>query len=124
MKIGYKNIVRILTAVTSMLASIKVFAQTASNIQEVAVSIQAGLTPLINLVVSACYFGGAGFCAAAIFKFKAHKDNPTQVPVGTPIMLLFVGVTLLFLPSIINLMANTMGISGTSSAFSYNSGVL
>ena len=116
--------IRITLGLLGALSSLKSFAQTASNIQEVAVSIQAGLTPLINLVVSSCYFGGAGFCAAAIFKFKAHKDNPTQVPVGTPIMLLFVGITLLFLPSIINLMSNTMGISGTTSAFSFSGGVM
>lgn len=124
MKKWHIRIQLILTALASIAMSFKAFAQNAANIQEVAVSIQSGLTPLINLTVSACYFGGAGFCAAAIFKFKAHKDNPTQVPVGTPIMLLFVGITLLFLPTIINLMSNTMGISGTSSAFSFSSGIL
>jgi hypothetical protein len=30
---------------------------------------------------------GLGFAIDAIMKFKAHKDNPTQIPIGTPIAL-------------------------------------
>ena len=37
------------------------------------------------------------FCTA-IFKFKQHKDNPTQVPVGTPVAMLAISAALVFLP--------------------------
>jgi hypothetical protein len=44
---------------------------------------------------------GLGFALSAILKFKAHKDNPKQTPIGTPIALVFIAAALLFLPSII-----------------------
>ena len=46
----------------------------------------------------------------AIMKFKMHKDNPTQVPIGTPVMLTFIAAALLFLPSILNVTGSTMTI--------------
>ena len=38
--------------------------------------------------------------SAAIFKFKQHRDNPTQVPLLEPVALLGIAAGLLFLPSI------------------------
>jgi intracellular multiplication protein IcmD len=38
-------------------------------------------------------------------KFKQHKDNPTQTPIGTPIALVFIAAALLFLPSILGVTA-------------------
>ena len=48
-----------------------------------------------------------------ITKFKMHKDNPTQVPIGKPIGLVFIGAALLFLPSILSVTSYTIfGSSG------------
>jgi hypothetical protein len=44
--------------------------------------------------------GGIGLIAAALVRLKGHKDNPTQIPIGTPIALAFVGLGLLLLPTI------------------------
>jgi hypothetical protein len=48
---------------------------------------------------------GMALIAAALVKFKEHKDNPAQVPIGipigTPIALVFIAAALLFLPSIL-----------------------
>ena len=41
-------------------------------------------------------------------KFKAHKDNPTQVPIGTPIALSLIAALLLFLPSILGVAGETI----------------
>ena len=38
----------------------------------------------------------------AVFKLKQVKDNPTQIPVSTPMALFLVATLLLFLPSIFN----------------------
>lgn len=38
----------------------------------------------------------------------ALKDKPTQIPVGTPIALLFIAAALLFLPSILGVAGETM----------------
>ena len=40
------------------------------------------------------------FVLGAIFKFKAHKDNPNQESIGKPIALLFIGAAMIFLPSV------------------------
>jgi intracellular multiplication protein IcmD len=53
-----------------------------------------------QLMIGTAYIAGIGFGISAIFKFKQHKDNPTQVPVGTPFALLAISVLLVFLPSL------------------------
>ena len=75
-----------------------------------------------KLITAGAYIAGFGFAFAAILKFKAHKDNPTQIPVGTPIALLFIAAALIFLPSIFAVGGRTVfgsqaqagGIAGTS----------
>lgn len=54
-----------------------------------------------ELIIGIAFVGGLGFTMAAIFKFKQHKDNPTQIPLGTPIAMLAIGIVLIFLPSLI-----------------------
>jgi len=54
-----------------------------------------------ELVTAGSYVMGLGLALFAIKKFKAHKDNPTQIPIGTPIALVFIAAALLFLPSIL-----------------------
>jgi intracellular multiplication protein IcmD len=86
-------------------------------------SIQSGiLSPLLDVIVGVAYLAGAGFVVAAIFKFKAHKDNPTQVTVGTPVMLLFVGIGLLFFPTLIKSVMSSIGITGTGGSVTFSGG--
>jgi len=63
---------------------------------------------LTNLVTVSSYTAGMGFAIGAILKFKHHKDNPAQVPIGTPVALVFAGAALLFLPSILDVTGSTM----------------
>jgi intracellular multiplication protein IcmD len=50
-------------------------------------------------------------------KFKQHKDNPTQIPIGTPIALVFVAGALLFLPTVLSVTGATLfGTGGGSTA--------
>lgn len=65
-------------------------------------SVEDRFSNLTNLATAASYIGGLGFDVAAILKFKSHKDNPSQVPVGTPVALVFIAGALLFLPSILS----------------------
>ena len=53
-----------------------------------------------SLIINTAYIAGIGFGISAIFKFKQHKDNPQQIPVGTPFALLAVSVLLVFLPGL------------------------
>jgi hypothetical protein len=55
-----------------------------------------------QLLIIISYVAGVGFALAGIIQFKAHKDNPTQVPLSKPIVYLIVGACLLFLPTMIS----------------------
>ncbi len=59
------------------------------------------LTNVANLIGSIGYVAGMGFGVASVFKFKQHRDSPTQVPIGTPFAMLAVAVALVYLPSLI-----------------------
>ena len=63
----------------------------------------ANVTSSLNvtkLITAGSYVAGLGFAIGSIFKFKQHKDNPTQIPIGTPIALVLVSAAELFLPSL------------------------
>jgi len=63
---------------------------------------------LAKLITAVSYVLGMSFAIGAIMKFKAHKDNPTQVPVGTPIALLAIAAALIFLPTIFAVVGDTL----------------
>lgn len=66
-----------------------------------------------KLITAGAYVVGMAFAVGAIAKFKAHKDNPTQIPIGTPIALLFVAAGLLFAPTVFKVASYTLfGASG------------
>ena len=44
-------------------------------------------TGLEKAITGASEAAGAAYGVASIEKFKVHKDNPTQIPVGTPLAL-------------------------------------
>ncbi|QDP71776.1 type IV secretion protein IcmD [Legionella israelensis] len=76
--------------------------------------ITQSFTSLAKLITAGSYLAGLGFSIGAIMKFKQHKDNPTQIPIGTPIALVFIAAALLFLPTILGITGETMfGSSGT-----------
>lgn len=94
-----------------------------STLSGIAGNLTKELGAFAKLITAGAYIAGLGFAMGAILKFKAHKDNPTQIPVGTPIALLFVAAALLFLPtlfgaagsSLFGSSAKATSISGTTS---------
>lgn len=81
--------------------SISAFADVNQSIADIAKNIMASFQQLGQLMLAIAYLSGFGFVISSIFKFKQHKDNPTQIPVSTPLALLMVGIVLIFLPGII-----------------------
>lgn len=78
-------------------------------------SMTGSFTKVAKLITAGSYLAGLGFSIGAIMKFKQHKDNPTQVPIGTPIALVFIAAALLFLPTILSVTGSTMfGKPGTT----------
>ncbi len=88
----------------------------------VAAKIIESFDNVAKFITASFYLLGTGFIGSAIFKFRAHKDNPTQIPVGTPIALTFIGAAFLYTPSLFGTAGMTMfgttadaaGVSGTS----------
>jgi intracellular multiplication protein IcmD len=70
------------------------------SIGQIATQIITSFSGLAKLVTAGSYIAGMGFALSSILKFKQHKDNPTQIPIGTPIALLFIAAALIFLPTI------------------------
>ena len=83
-------------------------AATSQDIGGMAKSIITSFSELAKLITAGSYLAGLGFSIGAIMKFKQHKDNPTQIPIGTPIALVFIAAALLFLPSILGVAGETM----------------
>lgn len=102
-----------LLAVACAIAGTAAFAQV-SGIGGVATQVTSNIAAIARLITAASYVAGMAFVVGAIVKFKAHKDNPTQIPIGTPIALLFVGAALIFAPTVFKVSGGTLfGASGT-----------
>ncbi len=78
------------------------------SLGDMASLITGSFTNISKLVTAGSYVAGLGFAISAIMKFKQHKDQPSQIPIGTPIGLTFIAAALLFLPSILGITGTTM----------------
>lgn len=63
---------------------------------------------LAQFITSLSYVMGFGFGVGAILKFKAHRDNPSQVTLGTPIALVFISLAFIFMPMLFAASGNTV----------------
>jgi intracellular multiplication protein IcmD len=70
---------------------------------EMAKLITGSFANIAQLITAGSYIAGIGFSLGAVMKFKAHKDNPTQVQIGTPIAMTFIAAALLFFPTILTM---------------------
>lgn len=83
-------------------------ASAGQTLGNMASSITNTFTKIGQMITGGSYIAGLGFSIGAIMKFKQHKDNPTQITIGTPISLVFIAAALLFLPTILHYTAKTM----------------
>lgn len=111
-----KHTILLLGAIFCFCAGTLAFAVTlpSAGIGGVASQVKGSLAGIALLITAGAYVVGMGFGVAAIAKFKAHKDNPTQIPLSTPVVLLFVAAALIFVPSVFKTVGGTLyGASGT-----------
>nr|WP_131777165.1 type IV secretion protein IcmD [Legionella impletisoli] len=85
----------------------------ATSVGAMAAQISGSFKDIAKLITGTSYLAGLGFAIGAIMKFKQHKDNPTQIPIGTPIALVCIAGALLFLPTILHVAGGTMFGGGT-----------
>lgn len=78
------------------------------SLGDVAGSITQSMTNLAKLITAVSYVAGIGFAMMGLLKLKAHKDNPTQVPLSQPMVLLIIAAGLIFLPSVISTIGATI----------------
>lgn len=84
------------------------FAFAAETIGDVAIHVKSSFNALKKLIIAVAYVSGVGFGLIGTMKFKAHKDNPTQVPLSQPIVLLVVAAALLHLPAVLGTAGQTL----------------
>ncbi|MBA3662497.1 MAG: type IV secretion protein IcmD [Gammaproteobacteria bacterium] len=109
-----KNVILGAFALACFVAGSAALAAQISGFGSVAAQVTSNVGNIAKLVTAAAYVAGMAFAVGAIVKFKAHKDNPTQIPIGTPIALLFVGAALIFIPTVFKVSGQTLfGASGT-----------
>lgn len=95
--------------VTAVLAA---NAAVSGGISSIASNVTANMAGVAKLITAGSYVAGMGFAVGAVVKFKAHKDNPTQVTIGMPITLLFVAAALMFIPGVFKTSGATLFGSG------------
>ncbi|PCH57321.1 MAG: type IV secretion protein IcmD [Legionellales bacterium] len=92
------------------------------NVQDIANGVKGQLGAIAELLVMAAYVSGVGFSLMGIVQFKAHKDNPQQVPLSKPIVYLIIAACLLFLPSIMESAGQTVFAGDQESASEFSAG--
>lgn len=90
------------------LCSGSAFAEDVTDISSLVNHITDSFQSIGMLMVAIAYIAGFAMVIASLFKFKQHKDNPTQIPMGAAIALMAVGIVLIFLPGIIEPAGETL----------------
>jgi len=93
-----------------------------ATIGTLAANVTKSIGALTQLVTAGAYVGGTSMFLIAIFQFRQHKENPSQVPLSKPMMFLAIAGALLFLPSLIQVTGQT--IFGGSQVIGKASGML
>jgi intracellular multiplication protein IcmD len=101
-----------LTYITSA-AALLLFTEVAlaaegGGVGAIAKTVTTNLASVANLIGAAAYVSGIAFALTGLMKFKAHKDNPQQVPLSQPIVLIMIAAGLIFLPSMITAAGGTL----------------
>ncbi len=94
-----KKVIFILIALGAILAGTAALAAV-SGLGSVAAQATKQFDNIARFITALAYIAGMAFVVGALVKFKGHKDNPQQVPIGNPISLLFIGAALIFAPTI------------------------
>ncbi|HLB42400.1 MAG TPA: type IV secretion protein IcmD [Gammaproteobacteria bacterium] len=106
-----KKVILLLLAFGCILTGVEAWAAV-SGVGSVAAQVTTQFADIARFITALAYIAGMAFVVGALVKFKAHKDNPTQIPIGTPIALLFIGAALIFAPTIFKVAGVTMLTSG------------
>jgi len=80
----------------------------AVNWGDVAENVLVPANALIKAAYTMCYVIGMGLIFGSLVQYRSHKQSPTQVRIGQPIMLLIFGIVLLCLPFLAQLSSSAL----------------
>ena len=103
-----KLLFSILGTLLIMIPCIAFGASETKGLREILEGLKDQITSVAEILVVVSYVAGVGFALAGIIQFKAHKDNPAQMPLSKPIVYIVVGACLLFLPQILKTAGTTV----------------
>ena len=66
------------------------------------------------LLAVAFYIVGAAIVGFGLLKLKRHVDHPQQTTIGSGLIAILIGVSLIATPAVINALGDTLGLSGGS----------
>ena len=66
------------------------------------------------LLAVAFYIIGAAIVGFGLLKLKRHVDHPQQTTIGSGLIAIMIGVSLIAAPAVINALGDTFGLSGGS----------
>ena len=64
---------------------------------DIANTLFGGALSIKGMVRAICIIAGVALILNSLFQFKKHRNNPSEVPISTPIMTLVVGLGLIAL---------------------------
>ena len=67
-----------------------------------------------TLLAVAFYIIGAAIVGFGLLKLKRHVDHPQQTTIGSGLIAILIGVSLIAVPAVINALGDTLGLSGGS----------
>ena len=105
------------TAIFSLVLSSNIFAFDNQNLSTVAIGVISEVLAISKVLLITSYVVGVLCSFTAILQFKTHKENPQQMSLSRPIVMLIVGASLMFLPNILTLAgASLFGTEAMSAA--------
>lgn len=78
------------------------------TIGDLAMNTAANLPPFSSMITAFAYIMGLAFIISGLFKLKRHAELPQQVPLLAPIIFITMGAFLLYLPTTVIVLRDTM----------------
>lgn len=100
MKRQHQNTKTILFFITALLACSLPSICVAQSLGDIANNLLGPTRGITQLMYGVSYVAGAGMLIMALMQYKAHRDNPSQVRLGTPIAFFIFGLIFVLIPLI------------------------
>lgn len=72
----------------------------AASLGGVAQNVMGPVSGLSKIVNAICYVAGTGFLLGGVLQYRYHRENPQQVRISTPIVLVILGLIIIGIPFI------------------------